>query len=218
MEFESAKRSLKEQDRRKVIDAISVDENARIKLTTKTSLKQKSRRTLKDSNVSYEQVVQKIDEAREIVSKITSKRPGLSSADIQIEIDPDNTRAIFDWRRKTVVIGPTSGVSTIAHEIGHALEEQEQGQTRRSKSWLAVANEGSEVKVIGSNRTKLKMSSEVYYGGKSLPLHSQYTRKLMDGAATELISQGFSRLIDDPTELVADDAHFRFFMGWLKGK
>jgi hypothetical protein len=216
--FEKKKRDLKEKGLKDIVAELSVPEDQRLDLSTKVSFKKQKRKTQSGADVSAEEMNQRVDEAREMISKITAKRPGLASAEVQIEIDPKNKRAFYSLARKTVVVGPTSGVSTIAHEIGHALEIQEQGQTTRSKSWLAVANEGGTVKTIGSNSKRIGVRSEVYYANKNLAEHAQYARKLYNSEATELVSQGFSRLIDDPAELVADDAHFRFFMGWLKGK
>jgi hypothetical protein len=216
--FENKKRDLKEKGLKDIVSELSVPEDQRLDLSTKVSFKKQKRKTQSGVDVSAEEMNQRVDAAREMISKITAKRPGLTSAEVQIEIDPKNKRAFYSLARKTVVVGPTSGVSTIAHEIGHALEIQEQGQTTRSKSWLAVANEGGTVKTIGRNSKRIGVRSEVYYANKNLAEHAQYARKLYNSEATELVSQGFSRLIDDPAELVADDAHFRFFMGWLKGK
>jgi hypothetical protein len=214
---EKQKREWKKQDLEKVVKDLTVRKDERLRLVTSTSLKTSSVNTLKDARVSYEELQARIDQAREIVHKITAKRAGLEGAFVNIEIDPDNTRAFYDPKKEKVVIGPTSGVGTIAHEIGHALEYAHPGQTTRSKSWLAVANEGGTVLGIGTNSTKFGQLSEVYYGSKIEGQDAQYARKLYDGRATELVSQGYSRLIDDPDEFVTDDSHFRFFTGWLRG-
>jgi hypothetical protein len=178
---------------------------------------------LKASDVSISDMQSKISSAKQFVSAITAKKEGFNSAYIQIEINAENDRARYDHKRKTIVIGPTDGVSTIAHEIGHALENQDmredESQSRRSKAWLAASNESGEVLSISDNSRDINEKTEAYYANKeNMSRQSRYARKLYNSLNTEVISQGYSRLLDDPGDFVADKEHFKYFAGWLKGK
>lgn len=182
--------------------------------------------------------------AKKFLESVISDRKSISNPNVKIEVRPDIDRAYYD-NQGTVFISPTSSVATIAHEIGHHLEQMSSWPGTmtptavRSKA-LVAAEAGDRLEVHPTfatwsqvkaaiekdpkNTPKEWYGLEVYAGQKDSHnennTHRNYARKLYpQEGASEVITMGITRLIESPAFfLVNDSTHFDFVAQWMKGE
>jgi hypothetical protein len=141
-----------------------------------------------------------------------------------VKFVPDRSRAFYINGYKEIGLTTKCGPATVAHELGHALEDQNPKIKEAVKEFLAyrLGNEQS-VKMRdlpgGGEYSEHEMGRKDNFDRAFSGTSAYYVGKEYKNGATEVLSMGIEALMNRPAEFIAKDPEYAaFVMRILKGK
>ena len=160
-------------------------------------------------------VAPKVNEAAAILSKIIHKD---IAPEVAVIISRAN-RAFYTPRNRSVHINANTRLSTVVHEIVHDLEFAYPDISAKTKAFLKSRANGQ------SPQQLRKLTGNKGYGPREVAYEdswsknggSHYMGKLYPDNATELLTMGVERMINDPKSFADQDPeYFRFVLTILR--
>jgi hypothetical protein len=138
---------------------------------------------------------------------------------VWVEVNPDpDYRA--GYKDATVKIGRNTTKSSIAHEVGHYLEDHDQDLLQAEFDYVVKRTnlDTSKKTQIDGREThpdafKNPYTGKLYYRNIGTPEAPKFTNELF---ATEVLSTGIQQLMENPWEFAREDPeHCAFVLGAL---
>jgi hypothetical protein len=108
--------------------------------------------------------------------------------------------------------GRNSQVSTIIHELGHAVEYQKPGLMKKAQEFLEYRLAGEQPADMGKFGMPGEMGRKDDFGRAFGESSAYYVGKKYDSGATEVLSMGLEKLYTDPVGFIHKDPEYAHFV------
>lgn len=154
-------------------------------------------------------------EAQDFVSRIT--HTGNDDGVIRINYVQAGGRAHYEHARKLISLGNDSPAETVAHELGHAIDQHIPGAQKAVAEFLEYRRAGEAAKPIGEGYGKDEIGFDDEFR-KAFGIDGRYVGKVYKSGATEILSMGIEKLYSDPYTFIHNDPEFaKLVIGVLDG-
>lgn len=211
-ELVSGTRKRTEEMRNKLVEAIKVDNPARVNIKYEASV----------TSPVYKE---RASEAVDFLSKVLAKGEG--GSDFDANMRQADGRAFYNIKSNSVNCDPSDGVGTFVHELSHGIEERMPGAHQACLDFLSerVKNEKPTNfrEKFGDGYRENESGRKDDFAkafGDSLGAESSgyYVGKDYGNAATEVLSMGVELLYRDPSGFAKRDPEYcGFVLGILDG-
>jgi len=205
-----------QEERRKINAAIEKNhERLYLDIVSHLSIPNADRIQMKITMPAKSVVKDKVDGAKYVMERLTSKALGFSTDEFSVKGMAPKARSKYVSLQNTIKISSRDKLPIVAHEMAHWVESSSPHVHRRCVEFL-------EYRCAGEISEKLSvMTGSKFYGPREYArkdnFFNPYCGKDYIGpkgqrVATEILSMGIQQLIEKPATFIADDPEYAAFV------
>ncbi len=149
-------------------------------------------------------------------------RRGGAESKVRADLVQLEGRAYHDPRDGAVRMDSRSPLAVHVHELAHSIETDVPGVQKACREFLEHRRNGQPLRKLSDaipGHTDPNLAFDDDFGRAFTPEEAWYVGKQYDFGATEVLSMGLQRLVEDPAGFIKKDPEYaKFVLGLLTGK